>query len=145
MAQSRNGPTKPWCRGVVVSMSLLSLQRTWELEMRSSSSFNCSVLESLWLGSDDMMCHVWICLGHFPNLKLCCAKVLILDELLQKGYGLGSGWVAQLRLFSLLMVESTRCVGHSKISCCFQAFHSSLRPTFATLATDLEEDDRKFG
>ena len=112
--------------------------------MRSSSSFNCSVLESLWLGSDDMMCHVWICLGHFPNLKLCCAKVLILDELLQKGYGLGSGWVAQLRLFSLLLVESTRYVGHSKISCCFQAFHSSLRPTFATLATDLEEDDRKF-
>ena len=118
-------------------------KRTWELEMRSSSSFNCSVLESLRLGSDDMMCHVWheiraVFCHNFPNLKLCpCAKVLILDELLQKGYGLGSGWVAQLRLLSLLlMVESTRYVGHSKISCCFQAFHSSLRPTFATLANE---------
>lgn len=67
MAQSRNGDTKPWCRGVVVS--LLSLQRTWELEMRSSSSFNCSVLESLWLGSDDMMCHVWICLDMFGSFS----------------------------------------------------------------------------
>ena len=43
---------------VVLMWFLMFLQRTWELEMRSSSSFNCSVLESLWLGSDDMMWHV---------------------------------------------------------------------------------------
>ncbi len=87
----------------------------------------------------------FVVLSHnFPNLKLCsCAKVLILDELLQKEYGLGSGWVAQLRLLSLLlMVGSTSYVGHSKISCCPQAFHSSLRPTFATLANEFLQQIR---
>lgn len=88
MAQSRNGDTKPWCRGVVVS--LLSLQRTWELEMRSSSSFNCSVLESLWLGSDDMMCHVWICLDMFGSFSKSQA-------VLSKGLDLG--WTASERLW----------------------------------------------